>query len=458
MQAIDKTEAFCFTELKQCIVTISNINGELPAARRRYDRALATDRSKIAETLADLKRLVDRLSNTLLSAAQALAEMDREAMVATTNQFREILLHYDYLGVSSYDSLCSAISSYVERIKPEGDTINKAHLGRLMNRVQMGYYPTDLDHVEYIKRAIVFPETTVNVLDPCCGEGLALSRLVAGQDARSYGVEIDNTRAQEAFGRLTRVGFGSYFFSRISLNAFHCLFLNPPYLSVPCEMGSRRLEKAFLADCLRHLMYGGLLIYIIPGYRLTLDIAYVLTSNFEDLQIYRFLPSIYNEFGQIVVLGKRIPHSVRMDLANQLVQMVVEPKKLPMLDTLPAQSILMPPFPQDISLFKGAEFNMTELILQLHQSKSIKALFQKSALDTRERRPPLPLSISHMGLVGASGHINGYVPGEAPHVIKGRVVRETKSYFNQTAAEMIRTTSNRLIFKILTPNGMKSLT
>ena len=35
-----------------------------------------------------------------------------------------------------------------------------------MANVRMGFYPTDLSHVELLKRGIVFPECEVNLLDP----------------------------------------------------------------------------------------------------------------------------------------------------------------------------------------------------------------------------------------------------------------------------------------------------
>ena len=114
-----------------------------------------------------------------------------------------------------------------------------------MNRARMGYFPTDLSHVQMLKDAIVFPGEPVNLIDPCCGEELALQAFSKGVQARTYGIEIDEVRGEEAQRRLQRVGFGSFFHSRISLNAFQGLWLNPPYLSVPSENGSRRLEKSF---------------------------------------------------------------------------------------------------------------------------------------------------------------------------------------------------------------------
>ena len=43
-----------------------------------------------------------------------------------------------------------------------------------------------------------------------------------------------------------------------------------------------------MIESLPHLMYGGLLVYVIPYYRLTPDICRVLVDNFEGLTVWRF--------------------------------------------------------------------------------------------------------------------------------------------------------------------------
>ena len=44
-----------------------------------------------------------------------------------------------------------------EDMLPVGETIDTATLGRLMNRVRMGYYPTDLEHVQMIRKSRDIP-------------------------------------------------------------------------------------------------------------------------------------------------------------------------------------------------------------------------------------------------------------------------------------------------------------
>ena len=102
-----------------------------------------------------------------------------------------------------------------------------------------------------------------------------------------------------------------------------------------------------------------------------------------------------------------------------------------------------------------------ELAVQLKKSKSIDRLFENRALDNRPRQPLLPLNVSQIGLVGASGMMNGLVECDTPHVIKGRIVKETKTKIGEENAcgkmEIREITSNKLVFNILTPQGYRSL-
>ena len=86
----------------------------------------------------------------------------------------------------------------------------------------------------------------------------------------------------------------------------------------------------------------------------------------------------------------------------------------------------------------------------------IDILFESSRLENRTRNPLLPLNLSQIGLVGASGLMNGLVDCEHPHVIKGRIVREKKQKNIPTDREGVtqisEVESNKIIFNILTEN------
>jgi hypothetical protein len=314
---------------------------------------------------------------------------------------------------------------------------------------------------------IEFPENvTVNLLDPCCGCGTALATLAQGGDCNTYGVELDGYRAEEATDKLNRVGFGSYFRSRISHDAFHLMLLNPPYLSVMTGGGNNtRSEKRFLVDSLYHLMYGGLLIYIIPYYRLTADICRLLCDNFDDLTVWRFTGAEFKRYRQVAVMGVRRKRRDGSGLVPEFASLALAPDMLPELSELPEGRYRLPGVAVKVNTFKGAEFNVHELAEQLSKSASFSRLFEKNKLDGAEKRPLLPLNLGQVGLIGGSGLINGLVECDTPHIIKGRIVKEntvnTEENLNKKGELMsttvLETRSNKMIFNLLTSQGFLSL-
>ena len=337
-----------------------------------------------------------------------------------------------------------------------------------MNNIKMGYYPTDPGNISLIMRGFRFPEgVTTNLIDPCCGCGKALRQLAQGNNCYAYGVELDESRAEEAQTRLHRVGFGSFFHSRISHEAFHLLFLNPPYLSVINEGGGRsRHEKRFLIESLPTLMYGGLLVYVIPYYRLTPDICRILVDNFDDLSVWRFTDDEFKKFKQVAVLGIRKRRDTQLQDTLWLEQYAVSPGSIPQLEQITEERYALPAQPLEVQTFKGELFNQKELEQQLRKSNSFTQMMSRSELDSGVKRPLLPLSISQIGLIGGSGMINGLIECDTPHIIKGRIVKvvrtESEEKFSvrgkHMGSEVTETISNKMIFNVLTPNGFKALT
>ena len=453
--------AFCLKEIENSKALILTLASQFPKLRASYKKYKGTGLKREYDSLIDLQKAVKRLLEEFPALVLQLNEYGDEELSKTTERLYGVLKKYNYLGTTDYTKLCMALESFAKGLPTADHNINTAKLAHLMNRARMGYFPTDLSHVKMLKDAIVFPEAPVNLIDPCCGEGLALQAFAKGVKARTYGIEIDEVRGEEAQRRIQRVGYGSFFHSRISLNAFQGLWLNPPYLSVPSEHGSKRLEKAFLADSIRHLQVGGIMIYIIPYYRATPDVCRVLCENFTDLRVHRFIGKEFERFKQVAIIGKKIERREAEKMAKRLSEYMLDADKIPLITDLPKDCYEMPAATKTVELFKGAVFNVSELAEQLKKSPSTQRLFEERTLDNRERRPLLPLNLSQVGLVGASGMMNGLVECDTPHVIKGRIVKEKKTKIGleddngKTAVREI--TSNRLIFNVLTPTGLKSL-
>lgn len=443
-----------FTEMSNAL---SGIIEAMPIKRKAIDiYKQKNNLQRAKDTYSDLMLLKSKLLDTIKQLRLLFAESEVDDGAEFSNKLYDAVKSFN-LMTPDYTKLIAAINVLRNAI-PHTETTNARVIGHLMNNVKMGYYPTDDAHVRLIKSALKFPDCSVNLLDPCCGCGLALETLAAETDAVTFGTEIDEARGMEAESRLDRVGFGSYFHSVISKEVFHGLFLNPPYLNVIKENGGKaRSEKRFLVESIHHLMPDGVLMYIIPYYRLTYDICRVLCDNFRNLSVYRFLDSEFAKYKQILVMGIKKPKEDGGKQAEILSQYAMLPEKIPMIGTLKPESYTLPETSKKVDLFKGAKFNLGELQRQLADSKSINILFEKSRIDSMEKRPLLPLNIGQVGLIGGSGLINGYVDCDNPHIIKGRVIKEVKRRENEELGTLTETRVNRMLFNILTPDGLKRL-
>ena len=435
---------------------------EMATLRKNLADCMDTDRNRARTIHSTLKRQKEELIKNLSDLPLPLLEVGMDELSQYTQKLISSVKIFQIM-TPSYDKLECVIQNLISKLPQNNQTVNAAVIGRLMNRVKMGYYPTDMEHLAHIKRSIVFPEQSVNLFDPCCGKGLALATLGEGENCQTYGVEIDDSRAEIALSKLTRVGFGSYFYARISKQAFHAMLLNPPYLSMISPYGGNfRTEKRFLAECIPHLMVGGLLVYIIPHYRLTKDICKALCENFRDITIWKFYGAEYERFRQIAVFGIRKERCEDED--EQLQASVMDMDAVPELSEIPDGRYVLPEQEKKVAVFQGAKFNQAELARQLASSQRFTQIFSKSRMDELEKRPLLPLSIGQIGLIGGSGLINGLVDCGAPHIIKGRIVKEvrTRQEDNQDAVggptkTLYVTNVNKMIFNVLTPEGFRSL-
>ena len=320
---------YALAKLGESMRAIKRSVRELPALRKRLEKNMETKR-KEREAYGELKNQHGKLLAAISAATLSMHETGQDALAAHSAKLGLSLKSFN-LMTRDYSKLCAALENYLSSLEllnngtAENCPGQENHadgnedapgkyrhatsrtIGRLMNNVKMGHYPTCTENLKHIANGMNFQEgQTVNMLDPCCGCGIALRSLAAaakesGTICKTYGIELDGHRAEEALSRLDRVGFGSFFHSRTSSEAFHAMLLNPPYLSVMTEGGSNaRSEKRFLIDSMRNLMIGGLLIYIIPHYRLTPDIARVLCDNFADVTAWKFTGAEFKKFLETV--------------------------------------------------------------------------------------------------------------------------------------------------------------
>ena len=457
---------YALDQLTQLQTQIMQSAQGMVVQRARIEKYRQSDLAAARDTYTELERIRAHLVERLTASQLFLLEMEEYPLASAAEQLRRGLAGFQLMS-TGYKPVYEALAKFTASF-PTGQKTSAAIVGRLMNNIKLGYYPTDPGTISLLLRGIHFPEgVTTNLFDPCCGCGKALRQLAQGNNCYAYGVELDESRAEDAQTRLHRVGFGSFFHSRISHEAFHLLFLNPPYLSVINEGGGRsRHEKRFLIESTPTLMYGGLLIYVIPYYRLTSDICRILVDNFDELTVWRFTDSEFKKFKQVAVLGIRKKRDTELSDTLWLEQLACSPAEIPPLTQLPEGRYALPAQPMTVNTFKGERFNQRELEQQLRRSDSFAQMMARSELDSGVKHPLLPLSISQIGLIGGSGMINGLIECDTPHIIKGRIIKvvrmESEEKFNyrgdHMGSEITETISNKMIFNVLTPNGFKALT
>jgi len=323
-------------------------------------------------------------------------------------------------------------------------------------RIKMGYYPTP-PVVERVRSFLRFPTENANVLDPCCGEGLALKRLTEGANATTYGIEPDAYRAEQARGLLDHVLKCGYEDAVVSTDAFSCLFLNPPYdwTSGGGEEGNERKEKSFLKATGRYLQPDGALVYVVPQHRVTEDVAKVLSYRFEQFSPYRFPDQEYERFRQIVLFGKRKGRSA---LDNETLDRLgaIPGEDLEAIPLLEKPVYDLPASPE-VRLFRSLRIDEEDLERELGSSPLWSRLREYSdRKSTSAGRPPLPLHSGHLGLLLASGYLDGVVgEGEDRHVVRGKVGKVThreEEYDGNVLVER-ETETYRVSIKLLKRDG-----
>lgn len=171
-------------------------------------------------------------------------------------------------------------------------------MARLESQKKMGYYPTPDVTLDCIMEKLnISPEATL--MDPCCGEGFALSRLT--YEGTPYGVELDTERALSASDKLNAVLCGSIYETIVRpFDSFSLLYLNPPY---DWEDGERA-EFRFLRQSHKWLMKGGLLVYIVPEHVLCIPkLASWIGRRYTDIRVYKATREDYPAFKQVVLFG-----------------------------------------------------------------------------------------------------------------------------------------------------------
>ena len=270
-------------------------------------------------------------------------------------------------------------------------------MARLASRIKLGFYPTPPPVADAVATFLrpMGRNARIKFLDPCCGDGQALARIrqrLLEQHTREYerfsscavstwGIELDQVRAQEAEEHLDHVLGCSFFSTTLSTGesadrGWQFVYVNPPYDndSESREVRKTRQEFAFLKRATDRLCHAGILAWVIPEYvLLRKGVTKYLAERYDQLRCYRFPDATWvppdrqkavsmREFQQVIVFGRKLPTMVPAEpeiiaLIQQWARLGQELPPLPVRTTEEAYVLPDAPSADTVKLFLKGSFN-----------------------------------------------------------------------------------------------------
>ena len=295
---------------------------------------------------------------------------------------------------------------------------------------------------------------SINVLDPCAGKGLALRQLSQSLGIpanQCYAVELDVGRAADIpvnMPGVNVIGPASFMGVHITPHAFGLAYVNAPYGS---EMGGgQRQEQTFAEKATRMLTPKGILVTVVPLHSLVGNRSFVrfLDANYSDMALYKFPDgedangNTIRPYKEVVLFGVKRPVPIPIDAVESvgdLHKMQAHWSGYIDMHVLPSLGGVQPvnwnngrpsyeretdmrtweiPLAWKPNVFKKVEFTEDELHHVVEHSPLNRHL-EHVAIPPPDR-PPLPLDKGHLGLILASGMLDGVVEGpHGCHVVRG---------------------------------------
>ena len=348
---------------------------------------------------------------------------------------------------------------------------------RLAAQAKLGFYPIAPLAVDLLARHLRLPEKRADetrILDPCLGKGLAVQRLANSlgvTEDRVYGVELHHDRVEEARAIMPLahiVGPADYLATRVTPHSFGLIYANPPF---DHEIGGgKREEQKFAERAHWQLVPNGILALVMPVNRWLGNekLVHFIDSHFHEVRIYR-LPDAIRKFREIVIFAVKrnitLPKE-SVQIHGRLVRegwgrtwdqpresdLAVLGERSPTITTTKSDrpwkpdAVSLGPLEPEVHsyeiprsfhprVFAKSKMTEAELAEALRESP-LNRILAATPARTMDR-PPLPPGKGHISQMLAAGMLDGVVPCDEPHVVRGTAKKI--AYLNQEACA---TTSN----------------
>lgn len=314
------------------------------------------------------------------------------------------------------------------------------------NYLKDGYYPTDEATLTQIAKRLYLSAGEQRLLDPCCGEGSALSQLATQVEAHeqakrhTYGVELDAGRANAASQCLNTVLRSNAFDTVIGAGSQSLLFLNPPYgdaVTDQIEKQQRsmaRLEVQFTQRMLPTLKRDGVFVLVVPFLSLKPAFVRYLSMRLRDVQV--FLAST-DRFKQVVIMARKadmrgMAHQAERQQITDALILIGEgnaiPSSLQRYQRMTVAPVMDTPF-----RFEMVRPDTEQLRQAFEAHRGLWPTFETQFNIARHQSVPRPLrklSPWHLSLSLAAGQIAGQVvsnDGKRTLLVKGGTQKVQRS-------------------------------
>lgn len=346
------------------------------------------------------------------------------------------------------------------------------------NFAKNGYFPTDTKTTEGILSRLAFNHQgnksksgVVRMLDPCCGEGVALAECKSYLDTyfthdsnttiEAVGIEIDEERAYHAksLSNLDTVVHGNLNNCYIVQRQFGLLFLNPPYgdmladkANLSDDSGRERYETMFYENTNKLLQFGGVLVFIVPNTCLDKNLSKMVASHFDKVSVYA---SPEQRFKQVVIFGIRC----KAKTANKGVvdKLLKAASDITIIQTLTDQSDEGHGYFYNVPLSTGdlkitqTEIDAKQLANEASKQGSKGSLWGRfgthfNSVNGNTYRPLRKMSDWHLSLALAAGKVSGVVQSKDGRslLVKGRTFKDKKVTTETTVNEVTGSVNEKI--------------
>lgn len=339
------------------------------------------------------------------------------------------------------------------------------------NEQKKGAYYTDKGMCKRIGRLFALPaDDEVSVLEPSVGDATAVLTFLDNVSVKAkktavFAVELDAEVAKQTKEDLKKLSEDNVVIqadflsgTKISYNTFSLCFSNPPYRKAD-GLNDTSLESQFMKSIYPVMKKQGILVYVIPYYTLInqSDFLKPFLLRFEPVACYRFDDKEYEQFQQIVLIGRR-----RLKIADWSDEGMEEMREkftasikekellpyLPGLDEEITEPILVPASkPADVKDFTtrffdyqraGESLSFSSPLYKEQSRRLNDGLYRQSTLNS----PPIPLKKDLLYLCAISGGGQGYCGSEENgdlHLQRGvvKTIKEDELTTNEKGESII---------------------